>query len=266
MLNVNAAFRGAVHPSAKEIMSTLRLFSPVQLRPNADVSLGGEQARYVGRVLRLRPGDALTLFDGSGGEYPATIDRVTKQELSLSVGDHVARNAESPLKTRLVQGISRGDRMDFVVQKATELGVHRISPVLTEFSVVRFDEERAAKRHMHWQKIAQNACEQCKRNIVPLIDAPQSLNDWFADNRDMNGPGLVLRADALEVMPAVAPPGGELTILVGPEGGFSDTEQQRAAHAGLRAVTLGPRVLRTETAALAALSIAQATWGDCRET
>lgn len=252
------------HPSAREIMSTFRLFSPVQLRPNADLSLGGQQARYVGRVLRLRAGDALTVFDGSGGEYPATIARVTKQELSLSVGDHVARNAESPLRTRLVQGISRGDRMDIVVQKTTELGVHRISPVLTEFSVVKFDAERAAKRHMHWRKVAQNACEQCERNIVPFIDAPQSLNDWFADNRDMNGPGLILRAGALDVLPAVAPPDGELTILIGPEGGFSDAEHERAARAGLRAVTLGPRVLRTETAALAALSIAQATWGDCR--
>lgn len=216
--------------------------------------------------MRLRPGDALTVFDGLGGEYRATVAKVTKEKLNLSVGKHVTRNAESPLRIRLVQGISRGERMDFVVQKATELGVHRISPVLTDFSVVKLDAGRAAKRREHWQRIARSACEQCNRNIVPVIDAPQSLGDWFANNGDAGELQLILRADAAEPMPAVAPPGTDLTILVGPEGGFSDGERERAAQAGLRPVKLGPRVLRTETAALAALCIAQATWGDCRAT
>lgn len=216
--------------------------------------------------MRLRPGDALTVFDGLGGEYRATVVKVTKEKLNLSVGKHVTRNAESPLRIRLVQGISRGERMDFVVQKATELGVHRISPVLTDFSVVKLDAGRAAKRREHWQRIARSACEQCNRNIVPVIDVPQSLGDWFANNGDAGELQLILRADAAEPMPAVAPPGTDLTILVGPEGGFSDGERERAAQAGLRPVKLGPRVLRTETAALAALCIAQATWGDCRAT
>jgi 16S rRNA (uracil1498-N3)-methyltransferase len=245
-------------------MSTSRLFSPIQLRANAELSFGSEQARYVGRVLRLRRGDALTVFDGSGGEYPATIDTVTKQELSLSVGEQVSRSTESPLRIRLVQGISRGERMDVVVQKATELGVHRISPVLTDFSVVRLEPDRAAKRRDHWQKVAQSACEQCKRNIVPEIDAPQSLLDWFGDNAGADELQLVLRADAVESMSAVEVTGSALTILIGPEGGFSEAEYERASAAGLRAVRLGPRILRTETAALAALSIAQATWGDYR--
>lgn len=151
-----------------------------------------------------------------------------------------------------------------VVQKATELGVHRISPVLTEFSVVRLSADRARKRRMHWQKIAQSACEQCGRNIVPAIDAPQSLDDWFAEKAAAETPRLMLRADASDAMPAIEVPGRELVILVGPEGGFSDAEQARAAAAGIRAVRLGPRVLRTETAALAALGIAQAMWGDYR--
>ena len=243
-------------------MSTSRLFSPIQLRANAELSFGSEQARYVGRVLRLRSGDALTVFDGSGGEYPATIGTVTKQELSLSIGEHVTRSTESPLKIRLVQGISRGERMDIVVQKATELGVHRISPVLTDFSVVKLEPDRAAKRREHWQKVAQSACEQCRRNIVPAIDAPQSLLDWFGDNAGSDDLQLILRADAVETLPAIDVPGSELTILIGPEGGFSEAEYERATVAGLRAVRLGPRILRTETAALAALSIAQATWGD----
>lgn len=245
-------------------MSTSRLFSPIQLRANAELSFGSEQARYVGRVLRLRPGDTLTVFDGSGGEYPATIGTITKQELNLSVGEHISRSVESPLRIRLVQGVSRGERMDIVVQKATELGVQRISPVLTDFSVVKLEPERAAKRRDHWQKVAQSACEQCQRNIVPAIDAPQSLLDWFGDNAGSDKLQLILWADARDSMPAIDMPGSDLTILIGPEGGFSEAEYERATVAGLKAVRLGPRIMRTETAALAAISIAQATWGDYR--
>ncbi len=246
-------------------MSTLRLFSPVRVRANATLSLGGEQARYVGRVLRLRPGDAVTVFDGNGGEYSATVGSVTKQQLDLSVGEHVARDTESSLRIRLVQGISRGERMDIVIQKATELGVHRISPVLTDYSVVKLSTDRAAKRHAHWQRIAQSACEQCARNIVPVIDAPQSLVDWFSENAGSDETQLILRVGANDSMPAIDVRGRDLTILVGPEGGFSEAEHERAAAAGIYAVRLGPRVLRTETAALAALSIAQANWGDYRD-
>ncbi len=245
-------------------MSTSRLFSPLQLRANTELSFGSDQARYVGRVLRLRSGDALTVFDGSGGEYPATIGTITKQELNLSVGEHIARSAESLLRIRLVQGVSRGERMDIVVQKATELGVQRISPVLTDFSVVKLEPDRAAKRRDHWQKIAQSACEQCRRNIVPAIDAPQSLLDWFGDNAGSDKLQLILRANARDSMPAIDMPGSDLTILIGPEGGFSEAEYERATVAGLKAVRLGPRIMRTETAALAAISIAQATWGDYR--
>lgn len=246
-------------------MSINRLFSPLRLRGNARLSLGSEQAHYVGRVLRLRPGDPLTVFDGSGGEYSATVGKVTRDELDLDVGEHFARDTESPLRIRLVQGISRGERMDIVVQKATELGVHRISPVLTEYSVVKLSPDRAAKRRKHWQKIAQSACEQCRRNVVPAIDAPQALGDWFAENAGQVEPRLILAADAPDAMPEIEPPGRDLTILIGPEGGFSEAEYGCAAATGVRAVRLGPRVLRTETAALAALSIAQATWGDYRD-
>lgn len=243
-------------------MSATRLYSPIQLRANAELSFGSEQARYVGRVLRLRPGDALTVFDGSGGEYPATVGTITKQLLNLHVGEYVSRSTESPLRIRLVQGVSRGERMDIVVQKATELGVHRISPVVTEYSVVKLPRDRAAKRRDHWQKVAQSACEQCQRNYVPAIDAPQSLLDWFGDNAGADDLQLILRADARDPLPAIDRPRIDLTILVGPEGGFSEAEYERATVAGLKAVRLGPRIMRTETAALAAISIAQANWGD----
>ena len=265
MLNVNAAVASVVKSLLKrEAISPPRLFSSIQLRPNTEIVLDNEQARYVGRVLRLRPGDELIVFDGSGGEYAATVGTVTKQELNLTIGKHYCRNTESPLKIRLVQGVSRSEKMDIVVQKATELGVFRISPVLSEFSVVRLDAERAVKRRNHWQKVAQSACEQCRRNIVPVVDAPQSLVDWFVDNSGSPDLQLILRPDAVDAMPAVAMAGRDLTILIGPEGGFSRAEHERAAAAGLQAVRLGPRVMRTETAALAALSIAQAAWGDYR--
>jgi 16S rRNA (uracil1498-N3)-methyltransferase len=201
------------------------------LRANAQVSLDGEQAHYVGRVLRLRAGDALTVFDGSGGEYSATIDKVTKQQLQLRVGERSSRNMESPLRIRLVQGISRGDRMDIVVQKATELGVHRISPVITDHSVVKLEPDRAAKRHAHWQKIAQSACEQCGRNVLPTIDAPQSLVDWFADNAGKDRQQIILRADAADALPAIDPPGNEVTIQSTSARQRPDYRQQDSDHA-----------------------------------
>ena len=140
-------------------MSTIRLFSPIQLNANKELSLGSEQAHYVARVLRLRAGDSLIVFDGTGGEYRATVGLATRKNLRLSVGDHVDRDTESPLRIRLVQGVSRGERMDVVVQKATELGVHRISPVLTDFSVVKLDSERAAKR----RQASQHLCSESWR-------------------------------------------------------------------------------------------------------
>lgn len=243
-------------------MSLPRLFSTVSLQPDTDIVLGDGEARYVGRVLRLRPGNELRLFDGSGGEYTATLNQVSKQTVRLTVGEYHERDTESPLRIRLVQGVSKGERMDLVVQKATELGVARISPVLTDFSVVKLDAERAEKRRDHWQKVARSACEQCQRNIVPVIDTPRSMLDWFGDNAAADEPRLILKPDADVAMPKIELPGNDVTILIGPEGGFSDAEYARASAAGLLPVRLGPRVMRTETAAIAALSAAQAAWGD----
>ena len=247
-------------------MSRTRLFSPAPLSENTDVTLVGDQARYIGRVLRLKPGDGFTIFDGKGGEYPATVATVSKTQVEINVAAIQEQNAQSPLAIHLLQGVSRGERMDFVVQKATELGVHRITPVLTEFSVVKLDPNRAKKREQHWLNIAISACEQCGRNRLPYIDAPQSLRNWFGENLDSNPDNsdtrILLRPGSESALVSIAKPAGDLTLLIGPEGGFSDAEYEQAGIAGFKAASFGPRILRTETAAIAAIAVLQSLHGD----
>jgi 16S rRNA (uracil1498-N3)-methyltransferase len=243
-------------------MSKTRLFSPAPLRPDCRFTLDADQTRYLTRALRLRAGEKLTVFDGSGGEYLAEIVRIGKRGADIQTGALLGASTESPLQIRLLQGLSKGDRMDTVVQKATELGVQQISPLLTDHSVVKIDGQRATRRREHWQKIAQSACEQCGRNIVPAIDEVISLNHWFDQNRDDSGTRLVFRPEAATPLSSVGRPTAVLTILIGPEGGFSTAEYECAAAAGFGEVSLGPRVLRTETATIAAISAAQTLWGD----
>ncbi len=228
----------------------------------ASVVIDGDRARYLGRVLRLRIGDAITVFDGSGPEWPATIENMTKSSVTLQVGDSTEAGTESPLKIHLVQGVSRGERMDFVVQKATELGVKRITPVLAERGVVRLDARRAEKRREHWQKVAVSACEQCGRVRLPLVDSPMPLKAWFGQATPRIDVELILRPGASSPLSAIRTPVNKVCILIGPEGGFSDSEYDDAEVAGFSPVSLGPRVLRTETAAVAALAVLQSRWGD----
>jgi 16S rRNA (uracil1498-N3)-methyltransferase len=246
-------------------MPTTRLFSPVPLQANRETPLGGDQARYIGKVLRLKPGDALSLFDGSGGEYRTIIASIGKSTVVVNVGEHVDVNVESPLSIHLLQGISRGERMDFVVQKATELGVHRISPLLSEFSVVKLYGQRAEKRQGHWTKIARSACAQCGRNSVPQIDPPMQLRNWFGDNLDASCPPdsrIILTPGVSRTLSTLAKPEGQLIVLIGPEGGFSAAEYEQAAAAGFAGVGFGPRIMRTETAAIAVLAALQSLYGD----
>ena len=241
-------------------MRLSRLYSPVKLVAGTSVELGPDQANYVARVLRLRKGDALRLFDGAGGEYAATIEVASKKGLQLSVGQHVATDSESPLQVQLIQCISRGERMDLVVQKSTELGVHRITPVISDFSVIKLDAERAAKRCDHWHKVIASACEQSGRNRLPELDLPAPLADALAS---VTAPTrLVLHTESGRQLNSVARPTGVISLLVGPEGGLSDKEYALAADAGFASISLGPRVLRTETAAIAALAVVQSLWGD----
>jgi 16S rRNA (uracil1498-N3)-methyltransferase len=243
-------------------MSSPRLFSPVPLQPHCRITLGNGQARYLARALRLRPGDALTLFDGSGGEYRAEVLRVGKNAVEIETGVFSGRSSETGLPIRLVQGISKGGRMDTVVQKATELGVQRISPVQSEYSVLRLDGEKAARRRDHWQRIASSACEQCGRNVVPPIDEVIPINTWHEMNHSEPATRLMLVPGAAVTLASVPRPGSGLSLLVGPEGGFSDAEQKQAALGGFVPVSLGPRILRTETAAIAAITAMQTLWGD----
>jgi 16S rRNA (uracil1498-N3)-methyltransferase len=226
-------------------MPLKRLHVDARLGAGAEVTLGEEGTRYLGRVLRLRAGDTVNVFNGEDGEWAATIGRFGKDRVTLSLRDAVANSGESELQIHLVQGISRGERMDFVVQKATELGVARISPVLTHHGVVKLAGQRAEKRRIHWQRVAESACEQSGRVRPPAIDSPLPLNEW-----------------ANKPLAAVGTPEDGLCLLIGPEGGFSDREYDDAKLAGFEAVALGPRILRTETAAVAAIAIAQSRWGD----
>jgi 16S rRNA (uracil1498-N3)-methyltransferase len=243
-------------------MPLKRLYVDDRLGAGAELRLGEEAARYLGRVLRLRAGDTVHVFNGDDGEWSATISRITKDRVTLLAHDRVDNTAESRLRVHLVQGISRGERMDFVVQKATELGVERITPVLTDHGVVKLDDRRADKRRLHWQRVAESACEQSGRVRPPRVDTPLPLNDWFGTARDDASIDLILAPDAGRSLAAVDAPAAGLCLLIGPEGGFSEREYDDAALAGFTAVTLGPRILRTETAAVAALAIAQGLWGD----
>ncbi len=244
-----------------ETMKT-RLFVSDQLINGTELLLEGDRARYLGRVLRLRVGDAITVFNGEGGEWSAVINAMTKSTATLGVGENAETGTESALKIHLVQGISRGERMDFVVQKATELGVKRITPVLTEYGVVKLDAARAEKRRDHWQSIATSACEQSGRTRLPLVDAPVPLRDWFGSKPDEVDAELILAPGAATPLTGIATPETKVCVMIGPEGGFSETEYEDAAVAGFKAVSLGPRILRTETAAVAALAVMQSLWGD----
>jgi 16S rRNA (uracil1498-N3)-methyltransferase len=238
----------------------IRVHVSTPIRSGEDLWLDGERAHYLSRVMRVRRGDELVVFDGCGGEFRCSVSDITKQRVRLVPGQYSTPETESGLEIRLVQGISRGDRMDAVVQKATELGVHRISPVSTEFSVVRLDARRSEKKTEHWQRIAQSACEQCGRNTVPQIDEPAELLSVLGN--DCGGTRLVLLPGSRQALADLAAPEGTLTLLIGPEGGFSDQEEQLALARGFLPRSLGPRILRTETAAIAALAILQSHFGD----
>lgn len=227
----------------------------------------GSAANHIARVLRLRCGDALTVFDGSGGEFGARIEEFRKEAVVVAVEEHRPLDRESPLPLTLTQGISRSERMDWIIQKATELGASRIVPVFTKRSVVRLDEKQAERKLQHWRAIAVAACEQCGRNRIPDLVAPVDFYDRLAadsagrpdssgSTRLLLSPSGDLRIDDLRDV------GTGITVLIGPEGGLEDVEQEAAIAAGFKAVRLGPRVLRTETAAIAALTIIQRYFGD----
>ncbi|GFM83028.1 ribosomal RNA small subunit methyltransferase E [Pseudomonas cichorii] len=230
---------------------------------DATLSLGEHelpeaQAHYISRVLRMVEGDALQLFDGSGTEFLGTLVEVGKKRVRVQLNESLAGQIESPLRIHLGQGLSRGERMDWAIQKATELGVTEITPIVSERCEVRLKDERAEKRQAHWQQIAISACEQCGRSVVPVIHPPMPLADWL--KRTEADLKLVLHPVAEALTSHEKPT--TLAFLIGPEGGLNDAEVEQAREAGFHAARLGPRVLRTETAPVVALSVAQQLWGD----
>ena len=230
---------------------------------DAPLSLGEHplpeaQAHYIGRVLRMAEGDALQVFDGSGTEFRGTLLEVGKKRVTVQLTESFAGQVESPLHIHLGQGLSRGERMDWAIQKATELGVSEITPIFSERCEVRLKDERADKRLMHWRQVAISACEQCGRSRVPVIHPPLLLADWIKQTQAELK--LVLHPVAEPLVSHAKP--ASLAFLIGPEGGLADAEVDQAHAAGFLPARLGPRVLRTETAPVVALAVAQQLWGD----
>nr|MBL8411365.1 16S rRNA (uracil(1498)-N(3))-methyltransferase [Dechloromonas sp.] len=245
-------------------MNMPRFYCREALSPGAHVELPEPVARHAVRVLRLPPGAPMVLFDGRGGEYPARIERIERDRVLAELGAWQEVERESPLRVTLVQALQAGEKMDFTIQKAVELGISDIVPVESRRSVMRLTGDRAGKRVAHWQGVAASACEQCGRNQVPLVAPLEKLENWLA--RPANGAlRLMLAPDAAETLASLPPPAGEVQLLIGAEGGLDPQEVIAAGQAGFRPVRLGPRVLRTETAGLAALAAIQALWGDFRQ-
>ncbi len=242
-------------------MRTRRIFVPQELDRRRTIDLNGPQANHVVRVLRLTTGDTLHLFDGTGGEYDARIVALRRGLVTVELDAHRDTDIESGLELVLVQGISQAQRMDFTIQKATELGVSRIVPVITNRSVARPGGERASRRLRHWVAVAASACEQCGRNRLPPIDEPCLLSEFFA-HKPPASMHIVLSSTAGRGASELGFSGSSLCYLVGPEGGFTPEENNEAEMAGFVPIRLGPRIMRTETAAIAFASIAQSLWGD----
>ena len=240
-------------------MRITRIYTAQQLSNDTLVVLEPEPSQHLTRVLRLRVGDSVTLFDGSGGAYPGKITAADKRHVQVLTGSRLQQECESPLSIHLGIAVSRGERMDWLVQKSTELGVRSLTPLSTEHTGVKLTGDRAAKKIQHWQHIAISACEQCGRNRVPTIHPLQTLDSWLESTVAERKFVLHHRGDS-NATAGEAPT--STALLVGPEGGLSEGEIETAERAGYISLRLGPRVLRTETAPLAAIAILQSWWGD----
>jgi 16S rRNA (uracil1498-N3)-methyltransferase len=236
-----------------------RVYVDAALSEGLRLELPAAAGLHLAKVLRVRAGDDLVVFAGDGYEYPASVEGVRGTRVAVAIGEARAVDRESPLAVTLVQCLARADRMDLIVQKATELGVARIVPVQSRRGVVRLGSAQAQSKAAHWRAIAVSACEQCGRNRIPAVEAPRSLLDYLGT---LPAGGIRLLLEPAADSGRVAPCGGEVTIAVGPEGGLDDEEIQAFRLAGFEVMRLGPRVLRTETAAIAALAWLQGRYGD----
>lgn len=248
-------------------MRVSRLYTPASLATGELIELDDDNGHYVRTVLRLKKDDPIILFNGQGGEYLCTVAEAGRKAVLISTGQWSERSVESPLQVILGLGISRGDRMDLTVQKAVELGVNHITPLLTERCVVQFKGEKKPQRLLHWQKIVQHAAEQSGRTTLPALPEVERLQDWVGNQQGLKvfldpyaeTTLTELKPEAMETCPERS---RRVTLLTGPEGGFSAQERDIAKASGFIPVRLGSRILRTETASIAALAAVQLLWGD----
>jgi len=243
------------------VMRIPRIFYPKNIALEQELVLDSNSSNHVLKVLRLSIGAKIIIFNGEGGEFKTTISMVKNNLAVIKVNEFIAKNLESSLKINLAQGIGRGEKMDYVIQKAVELGVHKIIPLFTEYCNVKLNDARLQNKVSRWELIIISACEQSGRNYIPSIEMPTHLSKWLTESR--NSYNIILEPQAainmknLDIINY-----SEITILIGPEGGLSDIEVLLAQKNGFIPVRLGPRVLRTETAALVALSALQTRFGD----
>ncbi|MDO9168213.1 MAG: 16S rRNA (uracil(1498)-N(3))-methyltransferase [Methylobacter sp.] len=248
-------------------MRISRLYTPAPLITGKLIELDDDNGHYVRTVLRLKKDAEVILFNGQGGEYLCTVSEVSRKAVLIAVEQWIDRSVESPLQVILGLGISRGDRMDLTVQKAVELGVNQITPLLTERCLVQFKGEKKPQRLLHWQKIVQHAAEQSGRTTLPALPEVELLQNWVGKQQGLKvflDPYAETTLTELkpETMKACPERSRRVTLLTGPEGGFSDQERELAKASGFIPVRLGARILRTETASIAALAAVQLLWGD----
>lgn len=241
-------------------MRMTRVYVDLALQSGATCRLPEEAAHHVATVLRMKTGEELVLFNGRGGSYRAVISSMQKRNVEVTTGAHEPDDRESPLSITLAQAVMRGQHMDYALQKVVELGVQHIVPLLCLHGNVKLDDKQKQHRHEHWHRIIISACEQCGRNRIPQLSAPLRLTDWVGT--DPNELKLILHPRDGIRLASMQSIGSSVTLLTGPEGGFSDDEIAGAARHGYKSVTLGPRILRAESAALVAISVCQAQWGD----
>lgn len=240
-------------------MRVSRLYVDAPLNVGARIELDDDAAHYVRTVLRLKTGDAIVLFNGRGGEYPSRFSEVSRKNVRVEIEHFNSRDVESPLQVNLGMGISRGDRMDWAVQKTVELGVAELTPLFTERCVTKLTEEKKQQRWLHWLHILQHAAEQTGRTRLPVLGEINQLYDWLDKPKGLR---VFLDPYATQSLADLQPIDQQITLLSGPEGGFSDVEREIAVAAGFVPVRMGPRILRTETAVISALSAVQTLWGD----
>jgi len=243
-------------------MANLRFFTDSPLAVNNDIQLSENAAAHATRALRLNAGDKAVVFNGDGFDYECTLTSVKKNAVTATVTGAKKINSESPLNITLLQGISSGDRMDFTIQKAVELGVTLIQPINSQRSVVKLTHDRAEKRIEHWQNVAISACEQSGRAFVPKVLAPLSLEAWLSQNPYADTTRILLNPVGARRLTEIPKPASAIELLIGAEGGLSNSEIDLASSQHFQSIVLGPRILRTETAALTAIAAMQSHWGD----